>query len=113
MTSGARPAAHEIDAHIIWSGSMIRAIGRDRKDASPVNVDSKFCPARIPASKRIVVPLLPQSSGPRGARNPSLPTPLIKRSAPSRTMETPSSVRHDNVELQSALVENFLTREVP
>ena len=40
---------------------MIRCIGRERNDSSPVSVDTKFCAARIPDNSRIVVPLLPQS----------------------------------------------------
>jgi hypothetical protein len=42
-------------------GSMTRRIGRFDKDSSPIKTESKFCPARIPAKSRTVVPLLPQS----------------------------------------------------
>ena len=92
---------------------MIRCIGRERNDSSPVNVDLKSCPARIPASKRIVLPLLPQSSGPDGSRNPSIPAPVIATAVLSRPIAMPSAVKHDSVAVQSALVEKFLISEVP
>ena len=53
-------------APIIVSGSMILFIGLFCSDSSPVRTDSKFCPARIPESSRIVVPLFPQSRSPEG-----------------------------------------------
>ena len=40
---------------------MMRFIGREESDASPINRLRKGCPARTPASKRMVVPELPQS----------------------------------------------------
>jgi hypothetical protein len=92
---------------------MIRCIGREHNESSPVNVELKSCPARIPASKRIVVPLLPQSSAADGSHNPSIPTPVIMREAWSRSIVTPSAARHESVAAQSALVEKFLIDEVP
>jgi hypothetical protein len=47
-------------------GSMILCIGRVLREASPVSVVVKACAATTPASRRIVVPLLRQSSGPAG-----------------------------------------------
>ena len=49
----------EILAPISRRGSMIRPIGREFKDVSPERVVEKFCPARIPEIKRVVVPLFP------------------------------------------------------
>jgi len=92
---------------------MIRCIGRERNESSPVNVDLKSCPARIPASKRIVVPLLPQSSGPDDSRSPSIPAPFIARAVLSPSIATPSAAKHESVAVQSALVEKFLIDEVP
>jgi hypothetical protein len=75
IARGARPSFAETGAPIIPNGSITRCMGRERSDSSPVNVAEKFWPAKIPASKRMVVPLLAQSSSPLGARKPSLPTP--------------------------------------
>lgn len=92
---------------------MIRCIGRERSESSPVNVDLKFCPARIPASKRIVVPLLPQSSAVAGALIPPSPTPVIAKALWSCSIETPNALKHDTVAAQSALLEKLVIEEVP
>ena len=55
---------------------MIRCIGRERSDSSPVKVASKSWPATTPASRRIVVPLLPQSKGSFGVRQSARPGAL-------------------------------------
>ena len=54
-------------APIAVSGSITRRIGRRRSDSSPVTVVRNGRPARSPASRRIVVPELPASSGTDGA----------------------------------------------
>jgi hypothetical protein len=113
MTSGAQPSFDEMLAPIICRGSMIRCIGRERRESSPVKVEVKSCPAKIPATKRIVVPLLPQSSGPLGARNPLMPTPFIARTLLSCSIPTPSARKQESVAAQSALLEKFLICEVP
>ena len=63
--TGAWPSASVMSAPIARSGSATRAIGRPESEASPVRTDSNGCPAKTPISSRIVVPELPQSSGPR------------------------------------------------
>ena len=62
-----RPAKR---APIARSGSTTRPIGRRRSDASPSSTAKSGRPARTPASRRAVVPELPQSRTPRarGAR---------------------------------------------
>ena len=55
----------------IWvSGSMMRPMGRFWMEASPVSVLSKACPLKIPAIRRVVVPLLPASRIWEGAERP-------------------------------------------
>ena len=76
ILSGAFPSFASTRAPIIVSGSMIRFIGLFCSDSSPVKTDSKFCPASIPESSRIVVPLLPQSRSPAGFRRPRFPAPV-------------------------------------
>jgi hypothetical protein len=48
-------------APIARSGPMIRAIGRLRSDASPSRIETNGCAASTPASRRMLVPELPQS----------------------------------------------------
>ena len=70
MTSGAQfseAPSEVIRAPISVSGRMTRPIGRPESDASPVRRERKGCPASSPASRRIVVPELPQSMSPGGA----------------------------------------------
>jgi hypothetical protein len=61
ILSGAQLFSASIDAPISVKGSITRRIGRFESDWSPLKTESKFCPAKTPASSRIVVPLLPQS----------------------------------------------------
>ena len=49
---------------IFASGTATRSIGRALRDSSPISVVSNGWPASRPASSLIVVPELPQSSGP-------------------------------------------------
>ncbi len=80
MCSGGVPSACvSIRAPICASGPVTRRIGRLDSDASPTSVESNGCPASRPASRRMPVPALPQSSSPRGAFRPSTPTPCTMR----------------------------------
>ena len=61
-----------------WKGVLkpkIRIMGRWFNESSPVSVVGKSWAAISPASRRIVVPLLPQFSGPAGALSGRLPLP--------------------------------------
>ena len=90
---------------------MIRFIGRQLSESSPVNSEVKVLPASNPASIRIVEPLFPQSSGPADARNwlggwiEIVPANLVTI--------TPSCSRHVSVDAQSRLVEKFVSCDVP
>src|SRR6266542_1163935 len=97
-----------IRAPIIPRGSITLCIGRELKELSPVNVAVKSCVASNPARSLIVEPLLPQSKGSNGARNPCPSMPLNIRSFPFLSNETPSCPRHDNVDAQSLPVEKFV-----
>ncbi len=59
------------------SGSITRRMGRRCNEPSPVSVESNRCPLSTPASRRIVVPEFPASSGPLARRNPASPAPVM------------------------------------
>ena len=60
------PSRPENAAPIARNGSTTRPIGRRRSEASPSRITVSARPARSPATRRVVVPELPQSSGPVG-----------------------------------------------
>ena len=64
--TGARPPVVRTSAPIARSGSATRSIGRADRLSSPVRVASNAHGARTPASRRIVVPEFPHSTGPSG-----------------------------------------------
>jgi hypothetical protein len=88
------------------NGSTTRAIGRRLSDSSPNSSESKGCPARMPASMRIVEPELPQSSGPRGGEIRRL-VPAIFIDPSLRSMMAPKSSIQRRVVAQSAPVEKL------
>ena len=108
-TSGGRPPAVRMRAPIRSSGSTMRCIGRRRSEASPVMVVSNGRAARMPASRRIVVPELPASSfscaGP-SASTPRPPTVTVGPASPAASgsvrISTPSVRRQRSVDAQSA-----------
>ena len=81
-----------IVARICLSGSITRAIGRLDSDSSPTSAVAKRWPASRPHNSRIVVPELPQSIAPSGARMPRRPVPWITSALPSRFTVAPSCV---------------------
>jgi hypothetical protein len=91
----------------------MRLIGRLRREGSPVIVDVNRWPASIPAIRRIVVPLLPQSSGWAGAVKPCFPFPTTATLLPFRSINTPSLRKHSIVAAQSTLDAKLLIRESP
>ena len=103
IVSGGWPSVASMRAPIRSSGSITRRIGRRDSDASPISVAVNGWPARTPASRRIVVPELPASSGPAGERSCPKPRPsrVTVPSARSST-STPSPRRQASVERQSA-----------
>ena len=96
------PFAPSAAAPIAASGSSTRAIGRVRSESSPVSVVSNGSPAATPASSRIVVPLLPQSSACSGSRNPAGPGLRTTTSPAPSSNSAPHSRRQDIVLRQSA-----------
>ena len=104
MRRGAQPflLTLAISAPIMDSGSMMRFMGRFWMDASPVRVTSKFWAARMPEIRRMVVPLLPQSSSPAGRFSPRMPFPCTSTRSPRLSMPTPIRRKQAMVERQSA-----------
>ena len=87
----------------------MRRIGRRRSESSPVIVLSNGWPARMPASRRMVVPEFPASSAVAPGRKPPSPRPAMVTVAPpppaaggSTWTSTPSVRRHRRVDAQSA-----------
>ena len=71
---------------------MIRAIGRERRLASPVKVAVIGQVAIIPMMSRTPVPELPQSITASGSASPPTPTPWIRHSpSPSRSTPAPKA----------------------
>ena len=68
---------------------MIRPIGRDRNEASPVNVALIGVVAIAPMIRRTPVPELPQSITSSGSANPPVPTPSMVQT-PSSDRSTPA-----------------------
>ena len=84
MVTGGRSPGPAVTAAPIWvSGPMIRRIGRRDSEASPIKVDKNGWAATTPASIRIVLPELPQSSGADAARRPRRPRPSMVTSGGS------------------------------
>ena len=79
-------------------GSTTLSIGRRLREASPPSSLSNGWAASRPASRRIVVPELPQSSGRAAARRPFMPEP---RTRPA-SISTPSARRQAAVDATSA-----------
>ena len=113
-TSGACPSVMPIRAPIWPRGIAMRLMGRGVSESSPTRVLVNGRPARRPARSRIVVPELPQSSGPTGSTRPSRPRPWTNRlgtpSAPSTSSRssnsTPRARRQATVDCGSAASEN-------
>ena len=62
ISRGAKlPSRPVMDAPIMDRGVMTRFMGRFCIEASPVRVEAKLCPDKIPDMSLMVVPELPQS----------------------------------------------------
>ena len=84
MAIGGRSSSPLRLAPMSDSGSMIRRIGRRRKDRSPVTILSNGWPASTPDSSRSVVPELPASSVSVGGVRPPMPRPWMVTTPGSR-----------------------------
>ena len=82
-------------------------------EASPVRLLEKSCPARMPESRRMVVPLLPTSRTVSGADRPWSPFPWIRISVGFSSMAIPIFRKQLMVERQSAPLKKFVTEVVP
>lgn len=96
-----------ISAPISDNGSIMRFIGRFERLSSPIKVEIKFCPARIPDIKRIVVPEFPQSRASDGADIFPLDL-IIKLSLNSASI--PKALQTLSEESGSCPFENFYNR---
>ena len=104
--SGSRPptmsGGHCASAPISRSGVTTRSIGRVDRDSSPLSSEAKGCAESSPASNRMVVPELPQSSALAAALRRRMPKPRTAASS----MSTPRALMHDAVDFTSAPVDN-------
>ena len=97
-STGARPPSVAMSAPKRRSGAATRSIGREEREASPVSRTCTPRPAASPISRRMVVPLLPQSS--EASRNVSAPQMCMR--SPSVSTVAPSARIHAAVERQSS-----------
>ena len=114
IVSGGRPSSDSMRAPIRPRGSITRRIGRRESESSPVRVDRKAWPARMPASNRMVVPEFPASRGWEDERSRPNPRPstVTVPGGPSWT-STLSCLRHAIVERQSAPGANCVSVDLP
>src|ERR1043166_2225970 len=100
-------------AAISVRGFAARRIGRRLRLASPTKVVRNGCAAAMPARRRALVPLLPQSTGADGAFRPLSPTPRTEKSAESVGIAAPRWRRTDAVDWTSADWRMPRIRELP
>src|SRR6266851_1018849 len=79
------------------NGSITRAMGRRRSEASPSSVADIELPASRPSSSRIVVPEFAQSRFPWGVANERRPAPRIRAVRSLRWMSAPRARRQATV----------------
>ena len=108
------PAAQSKRAPICDSGSVTRAIGRRRRETSPVITARRSWVARMPSNSRAAVPALRRSRTVSGSASPPMPTPSIVQ-APSgcRTTVTPRWPRARAVASTSSPSSRPVTRVRP
>ncbi len=75
ISTGAWPSTVVTVAPISRSGAATRSMGRVDRLASPMSTDRNGAAASVPATNRIVVPELPQSSGAPGSVKAERPSP--------------------------------------
>ena len=102
-----------IFAPIRLSGVIIRFIGRDWIDSSPLRCEVKFCPAKIPLINLVVVPELPTSSREAGSFRPCIPFPWIVTLSPFCSISIPIFLKQLIVERQSAPSRNPVSSVIP
>src|SRR5512134_860725 len=115
MARGARrlPSLPEICAPIRLSGLMIRFMGRERRESSPVSTEKKGFAERTPVSRRIVVPEFPQSITSGASVRPCSPLPWITSVSPLSSICMPSALNASMVLSVSWARRKFLTTPLP
>src|ERR1700731_5239454 len=91
----------------------MRLMGRFCSESSPVSRVLNFCPARIPANNRIVVPEFPASSARQLLFNPRAPRPVTLTESFSTFTSAPSAFMHASVLWQSTAAEKWRNSLVP
>ena len=127
MGSVSRPSGRK-RAPIFMSGAVMRRIGRLHRDESPVSVTWISHGAKMPMSRRTVVPEFPQSTGSAGWLGPATPQPVMPparlpsacfsrltwapsaRTAPMELRTSAESSTPDTREVPSAMAENSTAR---
>ena len=120
-TSGAVvPAVSEWTlAPIRRRGSTMRAIGRERREESPVRTARNGRPARRPEVSRKAVALLPASRTPCGSRRPFVPAPhtvtasQVPSGDASRLMPMPRACSTLSVEAHASPGAKLVMRALP
>jgi len=82
-------------------------------EASPFKVAVNGCPARMPHSRRVVVPELPVYSVSSGAHRPCRPTPSTMTSLSVISISTPILRKQSMVERQSSPIRKPVMWVVP
>ena len=91
----------------------MRFIGRLFSEASPAIFVVKFCPARIPESRRMVVPEFPASSERQLLFSPRRPLPVTRTKSFSTFTSAPSAFMQPSVLWQSAASAKLLISVLP
>src|ERR1700686_677323 len=95
ISSGAKLSSRpRISAPISRNGPTMRFMGRFCSESSPVSLVVNFCPARIPANNRIVVPEFPASSARQLLFSPRAPRPVILTESFSIFTSAPNAFMH-------------------
>ena len=112
---GAQPLLLKLESSApIWPrGDMIRCMGLAFRDASPESTAGKSCPARMPQSSLVVVPLLPVYNAPSGAERPRRPFPCTSTQSGFSSIVIPIFRKQEMVDRQSAPFKKCVISVVP
>ena len=102
-----------MSAPISRSGPTMRFIGLFCSESSPVNFVVNDCPAKIPASSRIVVPEFPASKARQLLFSPFTPRPVTRTKSFSTFTSAPNADMHFSVLWQSIAAAKLRSSLVP
>ena len=91
----------------------MRFMGRLFSDSSPAILVVKLCPARMPESRRIVVPEFPASRARQLLLSPRQPWPVTRTDVLSTFTSAPRAFMQPSVLWQSAAGAKLLSSLVP